>query len=145
MGSEMCIRDRSYKLAEVTLTTPLKYLSLVFAIIFGFYFFDEFPSIHTLLGAGLIVISSAIIFVRENQLKKPIILPRQQWEELLYIGLSQKKLFQREHTIDNNAYKKFLEGKYLFDLKENSESIEKSQKILKEAQALIKPWKSNLR
>ena len=69
---------QSYKLAEVTLTTPLKYLSLVLAIIFGFYFFNEVPSINTLLGSGLIVISSGIIFFRENQLKKPIPLPRQQ-------------------------------------------------------------------
>ena len=69
---------QSYKLAEVTLTTPLKYLSLVLAIIFGFYFFEEIPTIATLLGAGLIVVSSAIIFFRESQLKKPIILPRQQ-------------------------------------------------------------------
>ena len=69
---------QSYKLAEVTLTTPLKYLSLVFAIIFGFYFFNEVPSINTLLGSGLIVISSGIIFFRKNQLKKPIPLPRQQ-------------------------------------------------------------------
>ena len=69
---------KSYQLAEVTLTTPLKYLSLVFAIGFGFYFFDEIPTIYTLSGAGLIVVSSAIIFVREHQLKKPITLPRQQ-------------------------------------------------------------------
>ena len=69
---------KSYQLAEVSLTTPLKYLSLVFAIIFGFYFFNESPTIYTLLGASLIVISSAIIFIREHQLKKPIILPRQQ-------------------------------------------------------------------
>ena len=69
---------QSYKLAEVTLTTPLKYLSLVFAIIFGFYFFKEIPTIYTLLGAGLIVVSSAIIFFRESELKKPITLPRQQ-------------------------------------------------------------------
>jgi len=53
-------------------------LSLVFAIIFGFYFFNESPTIYTLSGASLIVISSAIIFVREHQLKKPITLPRQQ-------------------------------------------------------------------
>ena len=52
---------QSYKLAEVTLTTPLKYLSLVFAIIFGFYFFDEIPTIF-----------------RENDLNKHITLPRQQ-------------------------------------------------------------------
>ena len=61
---------KSYQLAEVSLTTPLKYLSLVFAIIFGFYLFNEIPTIYTLSGAGLIVISSAIIFVREHQLKK---------------------------------------------------------------------------
>jgi len=69
---------KSYQLAEISLTTPLKYLSLVFAIIFGFYLFNEIPTIYTFSGAGLIVISSAIIFVREHQLKKPITLPRQQ-------------------------------------------------------------------
>ena len=69
---------KSYQLAEVSLTIPLKYLSLVFAIIFGFYFFNEVPTFYTLSGAGLIVISSAIIFIREHQLKKPITLPRQQ-------------------------------------------------------------------
>ena len=68
---------KAYQLAEVSLTTPLKYLSLVFAIIFGFYLFDEVPSIYTLSGASLIIISSAIIFIREHQLKKPITLPRQ--------------------------------------------------------------------
>ena len=69
---------QSYKLAEVSLTTPLKYLSLVLAIIFGFYFFNEIPTVYTLIGASLIVVSSAIIFIREHQLKKPITLPRQQ-------------------------------------------------------------------
>ena len=77
-GIANLLLTQSYKLAEVTLTTPLKYLSLVIAIIFGFYFFEEIPSIHTLSGAAFIVVSSAIIFIRENQLKKPIILPRQQ-------------------------------------------------------------------
>ena len=77
-GIANLLLTQSYKLAEVTLTTPLKYLSLVIAIIFGFYFFEEVPSVHTLSGAALIVVSSAIIFIREGQLKKPIILPRQQ-------------------------------------------------------------------
>ena len=69
----------AYQKAEVSLTTPLKYLSLVFAIVFGYFLFQESPTIYTLSGAGLIVISSAIIFVREYQLKRPITtLPRQQ-------------------------------------------------------------------
>ena len=77
-GIANLLLTQSYKLAEVTLTTPLKYLSLVIAIIFGFYFFEEIPSIYTLSGAALIVVSSAIIFIRGSQLKKPITLPRQQ-------------------------------------------------------------------
>ena len=68
----------SYKLAEVSLTTPLKYLALVYAIAFGFFIFQEIPSFYTILGAGLIVVSSLIIFTRERQLKKAVIMPRQQ-------------------------------------------------------------------
>ena len=69
---------QSYKLAEVSLTTPLKYLSLVFAIVLGFFIFQEIPSTWTIFGSLLIVISSLIIFTREHALKKPIIMPRQQ-------------------------------------------------------------------
>ncbi|MBO6482704.1 MAG: DMT family transporter [Pelagibacteraceae bacterium] len=69
---------QSYKLAEVSLTTPLKYLALIYAIAFGFFIFQEIPSSYTILGAGLIVVSSLIIFTRERQLKKAVIMPRQQ-------------------------------------------------------------------
>ncbi len=69
---------QSYKLAEVSLTTPLKYLALIYAIAFGFFIFQEVPSFYTILGAGLIVVSSLIIFTRERQLKKAVIMPRQQ-------------------------------------------------------------------
>ena len=60
----------SYKLSEVTLVTPLKYLALVFGIFFGYFIWDEVPSIKTLLGASLVIISSFIIFRREIYLKK---------------------------------------------------------------------------
>ena len=67
---------QSYRLSEASLVTPIKYLSLVFAIIFGFLIWSEIPKILTLLGAALVVASSLIIFVRESQLKKQIIAPR---------------------------------------------------------------------
>ena len=67
---------QSYRLAEASLVTPIKYLSLVFAIIFGFLIWSEVPKILTLLGALLVIVSSLIIFVRESQLKKQIINPR---------------------------------------------------------------------
>ena len=67
---------QSYRLAEASLVTPIKYLSLVFAIIFGFLIWAEIPKILTLVGALLVVASSSIIFMRESQLKKQIVNPR---------------------------------------------------------------------
>ena len=61
---------QSYKLSEVTLVTPLKYLALVFGIFFGYLIWDEVPSIKTLTGASLVIVSSFIIFRREIYLKK---------------------------------------------------------------------------
>ena len=62
--------SQSLKYAEVSLVTPLKYLALVFAIIFGYFIWDEIPTLKTLLGAGLVILSSFIIFRRELDLKK---------------------------------------------------------------------------
>ena len=67
---------QSYRLAEASLVTPIKYLSLVFAIIFGYFIWSEVPKILTLLGASLVIASSLIIFMRENKLKKQIVTPR---------------------------------------------------------------------
>tara|TARA_B100001063_G_scaffold246419_1_gene285482 strand:+ start:1289 stop:2140 length:852 start_codon:yes stop_codon:yes gene_type:complete len=64
---------QSYRLAEASLVTPIKYLSLVFAIFFGFFIWSEVPKILTLVGATLVILSSLIIFIRESQLKKQII------------------------------------------------------------------------
>jgi drug/metabolite transporter (DMT)-like permease len=67
---------QSYRLAEASLVTPIKYLSLVFAIVFGYFIWNEIPKILTLLGASLVIASSLIIFMRENKLKKQIVAPR---------------------------------------------------------------------
>ena len=57
--------SQSYKYSEVSLVTPLKYLALVFAIIFGYFIWDEIPTIKNLVGAFLVIISTLIIFRRE--------------------------------------------------------------------------------
>ena len=62
--------SQSYKFSEVSLVTPLKYLGLIFGIFFGYIIWDEVPSLKTLLGALLVIISSIIIFRREILLKK---------------------------------------------------------------------------
>jgi drug/metabolite transporter (DMT)-like permease len=64
--------SQSYKYSEVSLVTPLKYLTLVFAIIFGYFIWGEIPTIKTLIGAFLVIISTLIIFRREIYNKKII-------------------------------------------------------------------------
>ena len=64
--------SQSYKYSEVSLVTPLKYLALVFAIIFGYLIWGEVPTIKTLIGAFLVIISTLIIFRREIYNKKII-------------------------------------------------------------------------
>ena len=64
--------SQSYKFSEVSLVTPLKYLALVFAIIFGYFIWDEIPTYKTLVGALLVIVSTLIIFRREIYKKKVI-------------------------------------------------------------------------
>tara|TARA_B100000700_G_scaffold317213_1_gene408216 strand:+ start:485 stop:1366 length:882 start_codon:yes stop_codon:yes gene_type:complete len=68
--------SQSYKYSEVSLVSPLKYLALIFGIFFGYIIWNEIPTIKTLLGASLVIISSIIIFRREILLKKQLSISR---------------------------------------------------------------------
>ena len=71
-GSANLFLTQSYKLSEVSLVAPLKYLSLIFAIIFGYLIWNEVPTTKTLIGASLVVSASLIIFRREIYHKEKI-------------------------------------------------------------------------
>ena len=60
----------AYSNAPVSSITPLKYLSLVYGVFFGYIFFAEIPAYTTYLGSGIIIIASLIILQREKVLKK---------------------------------------------------------------------------
>ena len=69
---------QSYKLSDVSLVTPLKYLGLIFAIFFGYIFWSEIPTTKTLIGAALVIASSIIIFRREIYHKNTVFISRQE-------------------------------------------------------------------
>ncbi len=71
-GSANLFLTQSYKLSEVSLVAPLKYLALIFAIFFGYFIWNEIPTIKTLIGAILVVFASLIIFRREIYHKQKI-------------------------------------------------------------------------
>ena len=67
---------QSYKYSDVSLVTPIKYLALVFDILFGYIFWEEIPTIKTLMGAFLVIMSSVIIFRREIYHNKQVSISR---------------------------------------------------------------------
>ena len=75
-GTANLLLSQSYKLSEVSLVTPLKYLALIFAITFGYFIWDEVPTLKTLTGASLVIFSSIIIFRREIYLNKQVTVTR---------------------------------------------------------------------
>ena len=64
---------QAYKNAEVSIVTPLKYLSLIYGIIFGYFIWNEIPAWNTYIGAFFIIVSSLTILRREKILKKEIV------------------------------------------------------------------------
>lgn len=60
----------AFKLADASAIAPLQYTQLLWAILFGWVVFGDFPSSAKFIGAALIVASGLFIFLRERQLKK---------------------------------------------------------------------------
>lgn len=55
---------RSLKLAPASVLAPLQYTLLLWAIVFGWMFFGDFPDRQTLVGAAVIVLAGLFIFHR---------------------------------------------------------------------------------
>jgi len=59
---------RALKLADTTIVSPIEYIRIIFASFAGFIIFSEIPSIWTLLGGLIIIISTVYIAYRESRL-----------------------------------------------------------------------------
>lgn len=57
------------RLAPSSLIAPMQYVEIVFAVIFGYLVFGDFPSPVKWLGIAIIVGSGAYVFWRENRLR----------------------------------------------------------------------------
>lgn len=56
----------AYKSADAAIVAPMQYSQLLWAAIFGFFLFDEFPDLWTWVGAGVIIASGLYIVLRES-------------------------------------------------------------------------------
>ena len=71
------IITEAYRKSEISLITPIKYLNLIFAIVLGYFLFNEVPEYSTLVGSIFIIVSTVIIFIRERKLNKKGIITKQ--------------------------------------------------------------------
>ena len=56
----------AYKSADAAIVAPMQYSQLVWAAIFGYAFFAEFPDLWTWVGAAVIIASGLYIVLRES-------------------------------------------------------------------------------
>ncbi|MBV7395539.1 DMT family transporter [Mameliella sediminis] len=58
----------AYRFAGAAVVAPFDYASILFAILFGYFFFDEAPSAMVLIGSAIVIAAGGIIIWRERQL-----------------------------------------------------------------------------
>ena len=58
----------AYRFADASVIAPFDYASMLFAILIGFFIFDEVPTLQMLLGASLVISAGIIIILRERYL-----------------------------------------------------------------------------
>ncbi len=58
----------AFSIGLAVVITPIHYTIIIWAVIFGYFFFSESPAITTVLGAFVIIISGFYIAIREWQL-----------------------------------------------------------------------------
>ncbi len=69
MTAYVCI-NKALGLAEASVVVPYQYTTIFWAIILGYIFFGDIPSVPMLIGAGIIIAAGIYIFIREQQVAK---------------------------------------------------------------------------
>jgi len=59
--------NQAFRFGEVSMLAPIEYISLAWAVLFGFAFWGEVPTWTVIIGAGVVVASSLYITHREAQ------------------------------------------------------------------------------
>ncbi|MCH2096643.1 MAG: DMT family transporter [Rhodobacteraceae bacterium] len=57
----------AYRKGEAVVVAPMQYCQILWATVYGFFFFDEWPDTFTFAGAGIVMVSGIYILGRESQ------------------------------------------------------------------------------
>lgn len=66
-GVGMVMLSSAYRNTDVAILAPFEYFGIVYGIVFGYFFWQEIPTVNMLIGTVFIVGSGLFIIYRENQ------------------------------------------------------------------------------
>lgn len=69
-GAGQLLLTSSYRFAEAGVLAPFTYVSILWAVVIAWLFFDEAPTPYMVVGSTLVIGAGVAIFVRERQLGK---------------------------------------------------------------------------
>ncbi len=67
-GVGQILMTSSYRYADASLVAPFDYVSMIFALLIGYFIFDEVPTITMIFGASIVMSAGVLIIWRERQL-----------------------------------------------------------------------------
>ncbi|SLN44784.1 DMT family transporter [Ruegeria meonggei] len=67
-GVAQILVTSSYRYAQASMLAPYDYTTMLFAIVIGYIWFDELPTLVMLGGAALVIAGNVLVILRERQL-----------------------------------------------------------------------------
>ncbi len=67
-GIAQILVTSSYRFGQASMLAPYDYATMLFAIIIGYIWFDELPTVAILIGAALVIAGNIVVVWREHQL-----------------------------------------------------------------------------
>ncbi len=67
-GTAQILITSAYRFGPASMLAPYDYSSMLFAILIGFVWFNELPTLVMLIGAGLVIAGNILVIWREHQL-----------------------------------------------------------------------------
>jgi drug/metabolite transporter (DMT)-like permease len=67
-GYSHILLTESYRFAPASVVAPFDYTSMIWAVLFGYWMFDEVPGVLVFIGAAIVVAAGLFVIWRERQL-----------------------------------------------------------------------------
>ena len=71
-GSAQLLMTRAYSIAPAAVVAPFDYTHLLWAVLFGWYLWGDFPDLQTWIGCAIVIASGLYILYRETVRRVPV-------------------------------------------------------------------------